>query len=808
MSHPPYRTRSDTLKLQRLIHTLKERGSNFANVLETTASNFLCDVKKDKTVVPSIPHYDPGDDSDGSSFEGYPEAKDGEEEEWGSDWEEDTGEEDKCALQDAQFQCDINVTKEPATCSRNASYDYAPTHDSKKNETEIGSKQLTLNSKNLDCDDSISLKLSYTQSLDKNVTISTKSVPSSKKITIPEGTQHNDDSKREILSISKYPYRVSTDQKKILKDNNQDPIFSTKTSELSSVLKDSPVLPSKFSEKKSLLSPSKELNVKLNDTYQEHRESNSIKVMSTKEQKLSIETSDINDEVEQLNERSIEDFKIQGTSKAISMDLLENDSSNNAPLQKIDENGDGISCCINNSILENDEDFNVTTLQEDRELSRQDDVITNFQKRIEESIETPCYKDFNTDLIKCIPKDNHTSNVNKVANKSIDKKKSKITYSKEVTLSSSAPATIQEKHQELKNTKCLIKELKKDSSSSHQEIMRVSSEKQIGPIRKSVQNKLTNEKKSYPCMKESECTKVEISKNKSYTSSIKSKEDFKERKKSVDKEETECITHIKEKPSVLSNTRLTIKSDFTETKCTEMKNNSAVTSKKDSFSQNAKHLCTLSKSGCLIDRASSSDSHKSSVEQNHIVNNNDILLKNTNSNIANESSNNENIKSLEDTNITNRKSIEHSRQSIDLKENTDDKLHVEINKGECTKVHIPTSKLENNNKSNESPPSPTCKQIKHVSFDMTDSSNLPETEDSDVLLHEEKLQTVEPSQEISSTPVEEPFSYQNENKKEESNNSISNLTPKKKNTKPGRRSQTLAALWRKNKEKQRKTSNI
>ncbi|CAB4061768.1 unnamed protein product [Lepeophtheirus salmonis] len=314
MSHPPYRTRSDTLKLQRLIHTLKERGSNFANVLETTASNFL------------------RDDSDGSSFEGYPEAKDGEEEEWGSDWEEDTGEEDKCALQDAQFQCDINVTKEPATCSRNASYDYAPTHDSKKNETET-------------------------------------------------------------------------------------------------------------------------------------------------------ETSDINDEVEQLNERSIEDFKIQATSKAISMDLLENDSCNNAPLQKIDENGDGISCCINNSILENDEDFNVTTLQEDRELSRQDDVITNFQKRIEES------------------------------------------------------------------------------------------------------------------------------------------------------------------------------------------------------------------------------------------------------------------------------------------------------------THIPASKLENNNKSNESPPSPTCKQIKHVSFDMTDSSNLPETEDSDVLLHEEKLQTVEPSQEISSTPVEEPFSYQNENKKEET-------------------------LWRKNKEKQRKTKYV
>ena len=40
-----YRTRSDTLKLQRLIDVLKERGSETATNLETSASDFLNDVK-------------------------------------------------------------------------------------------------------------------------------------------------------------------------------------------------------------------------------------------------------------------------------------------------------------------------------------------------------------------------------------------------------------------------------------------------------------------------------------------------------------------------------------------------------------------------------------------------------------------------------------------------------------------------------------------------------------------------------------------------------------------------------------------
>ena len=40
-----YRTRSDTLKLQRLIDVLKERGSETAANLETSASDFLNDVK-------------------------------------------------------------------------------------------------------------------------------------------------------------------------------------------------------------------------------------------------------------------------------------------------------------------------------------------------------------------------------------------------------------------------------------------------------------------------------------------------------------------------------------------------------------------------------------------------------------------------------------------------------------------------------------------------------------------------------------------------------------------------------------------
>ena len=43
---PLYRTRSDTLKLQRLIDVLKERGSGLGETLETAATDFLSDVKK------------------------------------------------------------------------------------------------------------------------------------------------------------------------------------------------------------------------------------------------------------------------------------------------------------------------------------------------------------------------------------------------------------------------------------------------------------------------------------------------------------------------------------------------------------------------------------------------------------------------------------------------------------------------------------------------------------------------------------------------------------------------------------------
>ena len=43
-----YKTRSDTLKLQRLIDVLKERGSETAVNLESSASDFLNDVKVNK----------------------------------------------------------------------------------------------------------------------------------------------------------------------------------------------------------------------------------------------------------------------------------------------------------------------------------------------------------------------------------------------------------------------------------------------------------------------------------------------------------------------------------------------------------------------------------------------------------------------------------------------------------------------------------------------------------------------------------------------------------------------------------------
>ena len=84
MAKNPYRTQSDTLKLQRLIDVLKERGSALGDSLETKAKDFLSDVKQ-KRSSPLIPHYDSDDSSGGSSF-GKP-AKD-EDDDWGSDWEE------------------------------------------------------------------------------------------------------------------------------------------------------------------------------------------------------------------------------------------------------------------------------------------------------------------------------------------------------------------------------------------------------------------------------------------------------------------------------------------------------------------------------------------------------------------------------------------------------------------------------------------------------------------------------------------------------------------------------------------------
>ena len=85
---PLYRTQSDTLKLQRLIEVLKDRGSDLGDSLESSAADFLTDVKpKAKTSLSSIPHYT-GDEDDGSSFEEG--ANDAEEEDWGSDWEYDT----------------------------------------------------------------------------------------------------------------------------------------------------------------------------------------------------------------------------------------------------------------------------------------------------------------------------------------------------------------------------------------------------------------------------------------------------------------------------------------------------------------------------------------------------------------------------------------------------------------------------------------------------------------------------------------------------------------------------------------------
>ena len=68
----PYRTQSDTLKLQRLIEVLKERGSDLGNSLEATASDFLGDVKQRQQQQPqerAVPHYEDGEEASGSSYE-------------------------------------------------------------------------------------------------------------------------------------------------------------------------------------------------------------------------------------------------------------------------------------------------------------------------------------------------------------------------------------------------------------------------------------------------------------------------------------------------------------------------------------------------------------------------------------------------------------------------------------------------------------------------------------------------------------------------------------------------------------------
>ena len=95
---PLYRTRSDTLKLQRLIDVLKERGSDLGDTLETAATEFLSDVKKKEKkddgkgegaapggiaaiLTAGLPQYNPSNDDAGSSFD-EASAADDEEFEW------------------------------------------------------------------------------------------------------------------------------------------------------------------------------------------------------------------------------------------------------------------------------------------------------------------------------------------------------------------------------------------------------------------------------------------------------------------------------------------------------------------------------------------------------------------------------------------------------------------------------------------------------------------------------------------------------------------------------------------------------
>ena len=88
MARAPYKTQSDTLKLQRLIEVLKERGSDLADNLETKAKDFLNDVKQKRPapIIDNIPHYDSDASSGGSSFGKRADSDD--DDDWGSDWEE------------------------------------------------------------------------------------------------------------------------------------------------------------------------------------------------------------------------------------------------------------------------------------------------------------------------------------------------------------------------------------------------------------------------------------------------------------------------------------------------------------------------------------------------------------------------------------------------------------------------------------------------------------------------------------------------------------------------------------------------
>ncbi len=79
-----YKTRSDTLQLQRLIECLEERGSESASTLKASAQPFLDDVKP-KYKPGDIPHYDGTESDDCSS---YVEGQENSDDDWDDGWEE------------------------------------------------------------------------------------------------------------------------------------------------------------------------------------------------------------------------------------------------------------------------------------------------------------------------------------------------------------------------------------------------------------------------------------------------------------------------------------------------------------------------------------------------------------------------------------------------------------------------------------------------------------------------------------------------------------------------------------------------